>query len=48
MEVTCSEHRATLLLLALKRKLAEDGLDPDERARLEGEAARLESELGMN
>ena len=48
MKVTCAEHRASLLLLALQKQLAEDDLDPDERGRLEVEAARLEAELGMN
>lgn len=47
MTVTCAEHRDTLLLLALRRQLAEDDLSPEERATLEAEAARLEIRLGM-
>lgn len=48
MPVKCSEHRETLLLAGLRRRLAETDLSDEERARLEKEAARLEKELGLD
>lgn len=47
MSVTCSEHRETLVLLALKRRLAEEDLSEEERTRLSLEAAALEARLNM-
>lgn len=47
MSVTCSEHRETLVLLAIKRRLAEEDLSDEERIRLSLEAAELEDRLKM-
>lgn len=47
MPVSCSEHRETLLLLALKKRLAEETLPPRERKELEAEIRRLEERLKM-
>jgi hypothetical protein len=38
----------SLQLLALKRRLAEEELPPEERGRLEAEACRLEALLDMD
>ena len=48
MQVNCKEHRASLLLLAVKRRLAEEELKPEERLLLEAEASRLEALLGLD
>ena len=47
MPVSCTEHRETLLLLALKKRLAEETLQPEERQELEAEIRRLEERLKM-
>lgn len=47
MNVTCAEHRESLLLLALRRRLTEEEFCEEERMRLEAEAARLEAKLDM-
>ncbi|MBW2091336.1 MAG: hypothetical protein JRI34_04320 [Deltaproteobacteria bacterium] len=44
----CSEHRETQILLALRRRLAEEDLSEQERDRLEAEISRLEDELGIS
>jgi hypothetical protein len=46
--VACNEHREGLRLLALKRRLAEERLTPQEREALAAEAARLEKNLKMD
>jgi hypothetical protein len=48
MGVSCAEHRETLRLLALKQRLIEEDLDPEEKKDLEEEAALLEAKLGMD
>ena len=48
MNIPCSEHRESLLLLSLRRRLAENDLSDEERQRLEAEAASLEADLGMD
>jgi hypothetical protein len=47
MPVSCNEHRETLLLLALKRRLAEVVLTPREKRELEKEIQQLEKKLKM-
>lgn len=44
---TCSEYREEMMLLALRRKLAESKLNNDEKAALEKEIADLENKIGM-
>jgi hypothetical protein len=46
--VKCEDYRAGRRLLGLKQRLAQDGLSPEERRRLEAEIAELERELGMD
>ena len=48
MQVGCADHRVSLLLLAVRRRLAEEELEPEERQRLEDEAGRLEILLNMD
>ena len=45
---TCNEHREEMILLTLRRKLHDDGLNADERRRLSEEIARLEKHMGMD
>ena len=45
---TCSDHRNGLVLLTLRRRLAEEALDDEERREIEAEADRLEEELDLN
>jgi hypothetical protein len=47
MPVSCSDHRETLLLLALKKRLAQEKLTPVEQRELEVEIRRLEERLKM-
>jgi hypothetical protein len=47
MPVSCSDHRETLLLLALKRRLAEGNLAAREQKELEAEIRRLEEKLKL-
>ncbi len=44
---TCSEYREEMMLLALRRRLTEPGLDNHEKAALEKEIAALEDKIGM-
>ena len=48
MSVTCSDHRENMRLLALRLRLTEDDLKPDERKRIEAEVEAIENELGLN
>lgn len=45
---TCSEYRQEMVLLGLKRQLADPGLNNDARQRIEEEIRKLEKEMGMN
>jgi len=47
MPVSCNEHRETLLLLALKKRLAEERLSPREKKELEADIRQLEEKLKM-
>jgi hypothetical protein len=47
MPVSCNEHREGLLLLALKKRLAEERLAPREKEELEADIRQLEEKLKM-
>jgi hypothetical protein len=47
MPVSCNEHREAMLLLALKKRLAEERLSPRERKELETDVRQLEEKLKM-
>jgi hypothetical protein len=47
MPVSCNEHREGLLLLALKKRLAEERLSPREKKELEADIRQLEEKLKM-
>lgn len=47
MPVLCSDHRDALLLLALKKRLAEGKLSPREQRELEADIRQLEDKLNM-
>ena len=44
---TCGDYRQEMVLLALKKRLAEEVLTPEETRVMEEEIARLEEEMGM-
>ncbi|GAB4276850.1 MAG: hypothetical protein Kow0092_32620 [Deferrisomatales bacterium] len=44
---TCSDYRDEMRLLALKRRLEQEGVPEEERRRLREEVARLEREMRM-
>ncbi len=48
MPVTCADYRLGRRLLALKTRLAQDDVTPEERRELEREVAELERQLGMD
>jgi hypothetical protein len=45
---TCTEYRQEMILLGLKRQLADPGLDADEKKRLEEQIRKIEKEMDMN
>jgi hypothetical protein len=45
---TCTDYRQEMILLSLKRQLADAGLDDNEKRRLEEQIRKLEAEMGMN
>ena len=47
MTVSCAEYRETQQLLALKKRLAEEDLDPKERQELEELVRKLEEKMGL-
>lgn len=47
MPISCIEHRETMQLLALKKRLAEEKLEPAERKELEELIRKLEEKLGL-
>jgi hypothetical protein len=47
MPVSCKEHREGLLLLALKKRLAEERLSPRDKKELEADIRQLEEKLKM-
>ncbi|MFH0789379.1 MAG: hypothetical protein V2B13_17420 [Pseudomonadota bacterium] len=47
MPISCNEYRESQQLLALRKRLAEEKLDPKEREELEELVRRLEKKLGL-
>ena len=45
---TCNDYRQEMILLAMRRKLQDDGLTEDERRRLREDIAHLETRMGMD
>ena len=48
MPVTCADYRLGRRLLALRTRLAQEDVPPEERRELEQEVAELERRLGMD
>lgn len=44
---TCGDYRQEMVLLALKKRLAEGSFSPEEKTVIEEEIAELEKEMGM-
>jgi len=47
-QYSCTDYRQEMILLSLKRRLAEAGLNEDERRHLEEQIRKLEAEMGMH
>lgn len=47
MTQSCADYRETQQLLALKKRLAEEDLDPKERRELEEWIRKLEEKVGL-
>ncbi len=47
MPISCADYRATQQLLALKKRLAEEKLEPAERKELEELIRELEEQVGL-
>jgi hypothetical protein len=47
-QYTCTDYRMEMILLGLKRRLAEPGLDDREIQQLQEQIRKLEAEMGMN
>lgn len=47
MKYTCVDYRSEMKLLGLKRRLEEDNLSEEEKARIIGEIEELEEEMKM-
>jgi hypothetical protein len=47
MPIPCTEYRESLQLLALKKRLAEEKITPEERKELEELIRKLEKKLGL-
>jgi hypothetical protein len=47
MPLSCEDYRSQQQLLALKRRLTENELDPEEREEIERRIRELETKLGM-
>jgi hypothetical protein len=45
---TCNEYREEMVLVGLRRRLADPSLDPREKAKLEKEIKQLEAQMGMD
>ena len=45
---TCTEYRQEMVLLGLKRRLADPALDPSEKKQIEKEIKILEAQMGMD
>ncbi len=47
MVTSCEDHRLEQQLLALKRRLSEENLDPEDRRELEALVLEIEKKLNM-
>jgi hypothetical protein len=47
-QYTCTDYRMEMMLLGLKRRLAESGLNEHEKKELQEQIRKLEAEMGMN
>ena len=47
MKYTCSEYREEMTLLALRRRLVEEGLTDEEKQRISEEIRKLEEHMDM-
>jgi hypothetical protein len=45
---TCNEYREEMVLVGLRRRLADPSLDSTEKAKLEKEIKKLEVQMGMD
>lgn len=45
---TCNDYRQEMILVGLKRQLADPKLDPAEKKRIEAEVQKLEAAMGMD
>jgi len=45
---TCNEYREEMVLVGLRRRLADPTLNPTEKAKLEKEIKKLEVQMGMD
>ena len=45
---TCTEYREEMVLVGLRRRLADPDLKPEERAQLEKEIKEHEARMGMD
>ncbi len=45
---TCNDYREEMILLALRRKLADKDLSEAEKKRVQNEIRRIESQMGMS
>ena len=45
---TCTEYRQEMVLLSLRRRLADPTLNPSEKKELEVQIRKLEADMGMS
>ena len=48
MTYTCSDYRAEMMLLSLRRRLERENLSDDEKEALKIQIDRIEKEMGMH
>ena len=48
MQPTCTEYRHEMILLGLKKQLADPGIDDAQKEKLEERIRQVEKELGMD
>lgn len=47
MNISCADYREAQQLLSLKKRLAEEEVDPKERQELEEQIRKLEAKMGL-
>ena len=45
---TCSDYRQEMMLAGLRKRLAEESMSRKERAQLEAQIRKLETEMGLD